>query len=61
MEALCKPDCIAMTDDASAVEALGLYPKLVPGDVRNIKITYPHDLALAELIIQAQQGENNDK
>ena len=61
MDALCKPDCITMTDDASAVEALGLYPKLVPGDVRNIKITYPHDLALAELIIQVQQGENNDK
>lgn len=61
MDALCKPGSISMTDDASAVEALGLYPKLVSGDVRNIKITYPHDLTLAELIIQAQQGENNDK
>lgn len=61
MNALCKPDSITMTDDASAVEALGLYPKLVLGDVRNIKITYPQDLTLAELILQAQQGENYDK
>lgn len=61
MDALCKPDSIIMTDDASAVEALGLYPKLVLGDVRNIKITYPQDLTLAELILRAQQGENYDK
>ena len=61
MDALCKPDSITMTDDASAVETLGLYPKLVLGDVHNIKITYPQDLTLAELILQAQQGENYDK
>jgi 2-C-methyl-D-erythritol 4-phosphate cytidylyltransferase len=61
MDALCKPDSITMTDDAGAVEALGLNPKLVLGDVRNLKITYPQDLILAELIIRAQQGENYDK
>jgi 2-C-methyl-D-erythritol 4-phosphate cytidylyltransferase len=61
VDALCKPDSITMTDDASAVEALGLHPKLVLGDVRNLKITYPQDLTLAELILQAQQGENYDK
>lgn len=43
---------INVTDDASAVEALGLYPKLVPSDAYNFKVTYPQDLALAELIIQ---------
>ncbi|MBL80064.1 MAG: 2-C-methyl-D-erythritol 4-phosphate cytidylyltransferase [Nitrosomonadaceae bacterium] len=57
MNALCKPNSVTMTDDASAVEALGLYPKLVLGDVRNIKITYPKDLSLAELILREQQGE----
>ena len=57
MNALCKPDSITMTDDASAVEALGLYPKLVLGDVHNIKITYPKDLSLAELILRERQGE----
>lgn len=38
-----------MTDEASAVEALGLAPKLVEGSPRNFKITLPHDVALAEL------------
>lgn len=61
VDALCKPDSITMTDDASAVEALGFHPKLVLGDVRNLKITYPQDLILAELILRAQQGENYDK
>jgi len=61
LDALCKPDSITMTDDASAVEALDLCPKLVLGDVSNIKITYPKDLVLAELILRAQNGENYDK
>ena len=39
------------TDEASAVEALGLQPRLVLGHARNLKITYPSDLALAELFL----------
>jgi 2-C-methyl-D-erythritol 4-phosphate cytidylyltransferase len=42
----------AVTDEASAVEHLGLSPKLVEADSRNLKITYPRDLALASLILQ---------
>tara|TARA_Y100001936_G_scaffold94253_2_gene92791 strand:- start:22632 stop:23345 length:714 start_codon:yes stop_codon:yes gene_type:complete len=61
MDALCKPDSITMTDDASAVEALGLSPKLVLGDMHNIKVTYPKDLSLAELILREQQGIDYDK
>jgi 2-C-methyl-D-erythritol 4-phosphate cytidylyltransferase len=38
-----------------------LCPKLVLGDVSNIKITYPKDLVLAELILRAQKGENYDE
>ncbi len=38
-----------MTDEASAVEALGLHPKLVEGSARNFKVTLPEDLAVAEL------------
>ncbi len=38
-----------VTDEASAVEALGLQPKLVEGSPRNFKITLPHDVVLAEL------------
>jgi 2-C-methyl-D-erythritol 4-phosphate cytidylyltransferase len=41
-----------VTDEASAVEALGLQPKLVAGDSSNFKVTYPQDLLLAELLLQ---------
>ena len=41
-----------VTDEASAVEALGLKPKLVEGSPRNFKITRAPDLALAELFLK---------
>ncbi|MCE9633702.1 MAG: 2-C-methyl-D-erythritol 4-phosphate cytidylyltransferase [Methylophilales bacterium] len=41
------------TDEAQAVEHLGFAPKLVTGDARNLKVTYPQDLALAELILRS--------
>ena len=37
-----------VTDEAGAIERMGLKPKLVVGDARNIKVTYPADFALAE-------------
>jgi 2-C-methyl-D-erythritol 4-phosphate cytidylyltransferase len=40
-----------VTDEASAVEALGLRPRRVPGRAGNIKVTLPEDLALAAAII----------
>ncbi|QDQ26185.1 2-C-methyl-D-erythritol 4-phosphate cytidylyltransferase [Chitinimonas arctica] len=40
-----------ITDEASAIEALGLAPRLVAGNERNIKVTYPDDLALASLYL----------
>lgn len=36
------------TDEASAIEALGLSPCLVPGSVANGKITWPHDFLWIE-------------
>ena len=39
------------TDESSAVEALGLRPRLVRGEATNIKVTYPEDMALAEAIL----------
>lgn len=42
----------APTDESQAVEALGLQPKLVIGSLRNMKVTYPQDLALIEVLIQ---------
>jgi 2-C-methyl-D-erythritol 4-phosphate cytidylyltransferase len=40
-----------VTDEASALERFGYRPRLVMGDSRNLKVTYPQDLALAELIL----------
>lgn len=40
-----------MTDEASAVEQLGLQPRLVESDSRNLKVTYPQDLELASMIL----------
>jgi 2-C-methyl-D-erythritol 4-phosphate cytidylyltransferase len=36
-----------VTDDAAAVERLGLQPRLVHGSLRNIKVTYAEDVAIA--------------
>lgn len=46
-----------VTDEASALEQMGFKPRLVEGDVRNLKVTYPRDLELATLILQ-QSGAN---
>jgi 2-C-methyl-D-erythritol 4-phosphate cytidylyltransferase len=45
------------TDEAQAIEALGLSPKLVQGELRNLKVTFPQDLALLELLLTAKTNE----
>ena len=50
--AYCKRKNIVVTDEASAVEALGLSVKLVAGKNDNIKITNPEDLLLASAVYQ---------
>ena len=45
-------DGVTVTDDAMAAEYAGARVKIVEGDVRNIKITVPQDLLLAELLIK---------
>ena len=47
-----KDDGAEVTDDCSAVERLGMSVKIVPGDERNIKITTPLDLKIAELFLE---------
>lgn len=47
-----------VTDESSAIEQLGLRPKLVEGSAQNFKVTYPADLALAERILLARQEPN---
>ena len=51
LEALSHCDLDAITDDASAVEALGLPVKLIEGEVTNIKLTYPSDIKLAQFYL----------
>ena len=45
----------ALTDDCSAVEALGMTVMLTDGDEENLKITTPLDLELAELILKRRE------
>lgn len=45
------------TDESEAVEALGLQPKLVEGELRNLKVTYPQDLALLETLFAADNAK----
>jgi 2-C-methyl-D-erythritol 4-phosphate cytidylyltransferase len=48
-------DAKAITDDASAVEALGLSPRLVEGHPRNLKVTLPADIRIAEMYLAEPQ------
>jgi len=49
--ALRRADVAQLLDEAQAVEALGVKPRLVQGSPANIKVTYPEDIAVAEAIL----------
>ena len=51
VEALHQARSTDPTDESSAIEALGLRPRLVRGEATNIKVTYPEDIALAAAIL----------
>ena len=48
------------TDDASAVEAMGVCVHTVPGDYENCKITTPEDLDLARAILERRRACESD-
>ena len=48
-------DGAAITDDCSAVELLGFKVRIVEGDERNIKVTTPMDLKIAEMLLEDEQ------
>jgi 2-C-methyl-D-erythritol 4-phosphate cytidylyltransferase len=56
LEALAGPGAEQCTDEAQAIEALGLSPRLVMGSKRNLKVTWPDDLGLAEAILGQEAG-----
>lgn len=43
-----------ITDESSAMERLGLSPRLVPGSAQNLKVTYPADFAFAEAVLKGR-------
>ena len=53
LEALEHADLDHVTDEAGAVEARGLAPRLIEGDPANLKVTYPRDLRLAAHLLTA--------
>ena len=50
-----------VTDESSAIESLGLQPRLVEGSARNFKVTLPQDVVLAEMYLhECAASSNND-
>ena len=45
-----------LTDESSAIEAMGLKPLLVPAGAQNFKITYPEDFAMAEAVLRGRRS-----
>jgi len=45
----------AITDDCSAVENMGFTVKIVAGDERNMKVTTPIDLKIAQMLMEERQ------
>ena len=46
---------VPITDDCSAVEMMGMSVKIVEGDERNIKVTTPMDLKIAEMLLEEME------
>jgi 2-C-methyl-D-erythritol 4-phosphate cytidylyltransferase len=42
------------TDEAAAVEQMGLKPRLIAGSRENLKVTWPEDIAIAEGILKGR-------
>ena len=56
LKALSQSDLNKITDEAGAVENMGLKVRLVKGEATNIKLTYPADLVLAEFFLSSKNG-----
>ncbi len=48
-------DNAEITDDCSAVERLGMTVRIVAGDERNLKVTTPMDLKIAQLLMEERK------
>ena len=50
-----------VTDESSAIEALGMHPLLVACSAQNFKVTYPDDFAIAEALLNARVDSTLDQ
>jgi 2-C-methyl-D-erythritol 4-phosphate cytidylyltransferase len=55
---VCLARGVLVTDEAQALEAIGLSPQVVEGSRRNLKITRPEDLALAEYFLSLDRPQH---
>ena len=55
LDALSADNAQQVTDESGAIEALGFLPRLVASDISNLKVTYPADLHLAEMILHSRE------
>jgi 2-C-methyl-D-erythritol 4-phosphate cytidylyltransferase len=53
--ALARADIEHVTDEAQAVEALGLRPRIVMGSRTNLKLTFPEDLGLVAAVLAVER------
>lgn len=53
LEALRRADISQVTDEASAIEQLGLQPRLVMGASTNLKVTWPEDWCMAKKCLKS--------
>ena len=54
LQAALKHADASVTDEASAMEAIGMYPMLVRGSIENFKVTFPPDFELAERLLRTR-------
>jgi 2-C-methyl-D-erythritol 4-phosphate cytidylyltransferase len=55
LRAFAQPDIDHVTDEAQAVESLGLSPRIVYGSRTNLKVTFPEDLELVAAILAVER------
>jgi 2-C-methyl-D-erythritol 4-phosphate cytidylyltransferase len=55
-QALGSGELESITDEASAIERIGLKPQLVEGDASNFKVTWPRDLTMARAILEVRKA-----
>ena len=55
LRAFAQPDIDHVTDEAQAVESLGLAPRIVYGSRTNLKVTFPEDLELVAAILAVER------